>query len=199
VTASRPSQAARSLQEELQAALSCVTLARLSVSPGGFDRTPPGALPHTMRFSEQPVSLPGPARIAVAIDHHYRITQPAPGGPWRAATAAYLYALDDEHGREILAYHWHPDIAGAERIAYPHLHISHGAVDVGLLNAAQRSRQANALCPEFHRLHLPTRRIALEDVIGLLIEQFQVTPARADWSRVLQRSRERFEVTRTWV
>jgi hypothetical protein len=105
--------------------------------------------------------------------------------------------LLDEHGREILAYHWHPALAGQERVTYPHLHVGPGAVSMAMLDAAQRSRQHNALRPEFHRLHLPTRRIALEDVIRLAIEQFQVVPANPGWDQVLRDAREHFRATRT--
>jgi hypothetical protein len=152
-----------------------------------------------MTLGVLPVRLAGPARIAVTADHHYRLVPAAAGAGWRASTAAYLYSILDEHGREILAYHWHPSLTSQEQVAYPHLHIGPGAVDMALLEAAQRSRQHNPLRSEFHRLHLPTRRIALEDVVRLGIEQFHVRPARADWSCVLQRSREQFEATRTWV
>jgi hypothetical protein len=199
VARGRASHAVREFRQWLQAAISCVTAARLTVSTGGFEASPPGADPHTVSLGDLPVLLPGAARIALSVDHHYYITQPAPDRAWKVTTAAYLYALDDEHGRELFAYHWHPDVAGQEQVSYPHLHIGHGAVDVALLDAAQHSRQHNALRAEFHRLHLPTRRIALEDVIRVTIEQFQVEPARADWSRVLQRSRERFQATRSWV
>lgn len=125
--------------------------------------------------------------------------QTDPGRPWRTTTAAYLYMVYDERGREILAYHWHPAIAGQERVAYPHLHVGPGAVSMALLDAAQRSPQHNALRPEFHRLHLPTRRIALEDVIRLLVEQFQLPPAIPGWDRVLEEASERFAGNRTWV
>ena len=50
-------------------------------------------------------------------------------------------------------------------------------VDIALLTTAQLSRQRNALRAEFHRLHLPMRHIALEDVVRFTIEQFQVALA----------------------
>jgi len=195
----RASRAVRELQEWVQAALSCVTRIRPTISRRGFEPLPPEANAHAINIGEEAVPLAGPARIALSVQHYYRLTRSAPGRPWRVTTAAYLYALDDEHGREILAYHWHPSLVGQDQVSYPHLHIGHGAVDVALLDAAQRSRQHNALRQEFHHLHLPTQRMALEDVIRLAIEQFRVEPARADWSRTLQESLERFKAVRSWV
>jgi hypothetical protein len=169
------------------------------IGRNAWDPTSPGAMPHIISLGPQPTLLPGPAQIHLSVHHHYRVVQPASGRPWRTSTAAYLYALHDEHGRENIAYHWHPSLAGQDRIAYPHLHVGPGAVNFALLDAAQRSRQHNALRPEFHRLHLPTRRIALEEVIRLTIEQFHAVPAHSRWDDVLQQGTTRFEATRTWL
>ena len=125
--------------------------------------------------------------------------QSASRQPSRVSTAAYLYGLHDKYGREIMAYHWHPGLAGQVRTAYPHLHVGPGAVELLLLITAQRSPQHNALRAEFHRIHIPTRRIALEDIIRLTIEQFQVVPAPPGWDHTLQTSRDHFTSTRTWV
>src|SRR5215211_6915249 len=105
----------------MQVAVGCVTAARPMVSREGFEPTPISGLPHGIGLGARPVPLRGPARISVSVYHYYRVVRSAPGRMWRVNTAAYLYALDDEHGREIIAYHWHPSLAGQERIAYPHL------------------------------------------------------------------------------
>jgi hypothetical protein len=60
------------------------------------------------------------------------------------------------------------------------------------------SPQHNALRAELHDCHLPTRRIALEDVLRLLIEQFGVRPIRSDWGRALHDARASFQRARHW-
>jgi hypothetical protein len=129
------------------------------------------------------------------MDHHYRIIRPAAGGRWKVQTAAYYYAFDDADGHEILAYHWHPSEGG---VRFAHLHIGSGAVDAAVLLAAQRSPQHNALRPDVAAAHLPTGRVALEDIVRLAIEQFHVPPRRKAWDETLRTSRSAFEAARTW-
>ncbi len=187
--------AVREFKDWLQETLACITERPLSVSPGGYEASRPEARPHTVSFGAFPVSLAGPARIALSVDHHYRILRPTPHGRYRVQTVAYYYALDDADGREILAYHWHP---GPGNVPYPHLHVGPGAVDVALLRAAQRSPQANALRPDLANAYLPTGRVALEDVVQPAIEQFAVPAKRKEWEATLQRSRAAFEAARSW-
>ena len=110
-------------------------------------------------------------------------------------TAAYQYGVDDTNGREMFAYHWHPHVEG---VAYPHLHISRGAV-MQAFDAVRLSPSRNALQPQLADAHLPTRRIALEDVLRLLIEQFAVVPRRGDWDAALRLARRTFVRDRTWL
>jgi hypothetical protein len=49
------------------------------------------------------------------------------------------------------------------------------------------------------RVHIPTGRVALEDVIRLAVEEFHVEPRRADWNEVLIRTRQGFVEQRTWA
>jgi hypothetical protein len=92
----------------------------------------------------------------------------------------YAYKIDNwDDGDEIMAYHWHPD----ERIKYPHLHLSHGAL-------IERH--------EIREAHVPTGRIAIEDVIQFLIESFGVIPFNEEWKAVLSESRDRFRAYRSW-
>jgi hypothetical protein len=78
-------------------------------------------------------------------------------GPWKVQIVAYYYTLSNENEQEILAYHWHP--AQQSEITFPHLHIGPGVhLDPESLGEA----------------HLPTGRIAVEDVIRLAIRDFGV-------------------------
>lgn len=88
-------------------------------------------------------------------------------GAWEAAPALYYYDLRDADDREIVSYHWHPQVFG---IAFPHLHLGPGA---------------KAGRPELQTAHLPTGTVALPDVVLLAVRDFGVTPLRPDWPAVL--------------
>ena len=75
-------------------------------------------------------------------------------------------------------WHWHPEVSGRE---FCHLHVG----------AVHGDR-------ELHKLHLPTGRVSFEEVILLLLAEFDVKPAREDFGEVLADSRARFETFRTW-
>ena len=83
-----------------------------------------------------------------------------------------MYALYDVDGREVVAYHWHPE--GRSGVTTPHLHLGTGA-SVG------RRDLAGA--------HLPTGRILLEDVLRLGVAELGVRPLRRDWREILERAR----------
>lgn len=138
----------------------------------------------------------GRARFGLSVLHAYRIIRETERGWRKVHTAAHQYALDDVDGREIFAYDWHPHI---EDVPYPHLHVSHGAVRRDITAGVRLPVSQNVLQAKLGRAHLPTRRIALEDVLRLLIEQFGVQPARADWDDALREARESFKADRTWL
>ncbi|MGH2367430.1 MAG: hypothetical protein ACRDI2_04460 [Chloroflexota bacterium] len=127
--------------------------------------------------------LKGAPRLTLRVMQRYRI-MPYPDQPdeWKVSTAAYLYALETADGHEVLSYHWQPEEAG--EVIYPHLHLGPAGATGGLLH---------------RKLHLPTGRIALEDVLRLAITQMGVEPARRDWAKVLDETQARFEVAQTWA
>ena len=178
----RPSTAVNAYVERLQRAASCITDAVIVVGRGGYQ---PADAPHELTLGAGvPVRLAGTGRIALAVGQKYRIVRASGDrGPWQVEIAAYYYALDDADGREILAYHWHPRV---QKVPFPHLHISHGAVSRELLDRAQLSLSHNSLRPDLAGAHLPTRQITLDEVLRLAIEQFGVEPRRDDWDAVLQ-------------
>ena len=115
---------------------------------------------------------------------HYQVvrTDDHDRGPWKVRTAAYNYALFDA-GVEFLSYHWHPEHREEESwITYPHLHVRAQGTTGRLIQKA----------------HLPTNRIALEDVLRLAISELNVTPRRKDWNQVLTRTQSAYEKWRTW-
>lgn len=111
----------------------------------------------------------------------YRIVEAAGvRGPWKVTIDGYEYSLDDDQGHEAIAYHWHPGRGWAN---FPHVHLGAGA---------QVGRR------ELIGLHLPTERIAFEDVVWLAIHELGVRPLRLDWEGVLSASRTLFQRYRTW-
>jgi hypothetical protein len=84
----------------------------------------------------------------------------------------YQYTLRDIDGREIIAYHWHPE--GRSHVTTPHIHLGPGA-EMGRRDLA--------------RAHLPTGQVMLEDVLRFAITELGVRPLRRDWSEVLDRTR----------
>jgi len=161
----------------VQEVVRCVTYQPLRYSTNYKSAEPP----LLVLGNGDPVPLPGPGRISLTFAMHYAIVR-ATGrrGPWRTSTRGYLYGLDDADGHEILGYHWHP--YGRSPETRPHLHLGAGA-------GVRR--------PELTSAHLPTGRIAIEDVLRMTITDFGVQPLRADWQQVLAESQAAFERSRT--
>lgn len=68
-------------------------------------------------------------------------------------------------------------MAGGDVFTFPHLHISSSVL----------SERALAT------MHLPTKHLAAEDVLRLLIEEFGVRARRGDWQSVLAETRRLLE------
>lgn len=168
----------------------------LVVSPGGYAASAPDSEPHTVTFARDPILLAGSAEIFLSMNHRYRVLRPGDTGHWKVQTAAYYYELEDAEGRELLAFHWHPETV--PDVPQPHLHISRGVVAMDSLIAAGLSAQHNALRPEIAAAHIPTSRIALEQVLDLVLRHFHVPPAREDWEAVFRRTLTEFQRGRRW-
>jgi hypothetical protein len=182
---STPYEAVSNFIAPLRLAVSCVTQDVLQPHGGYHLSTRPHAL--TLGAPE-PARLKGPVQFGLTITQHYKIVETGTematveiprDRRYKVRTASYLYALEDADGREVLAYHWHPD----KKVMHPHLHLGHGA-EVG-----------HRLCAE---AHLPTERIALEALLRCAIEDLCVEPQRQDWEKVLHKTQTDFESWRTW-
>lgn len=102
-------------------------------------------------------------------------------GPWKVTTATYYYQLLNDNEKEILSYHWHPKEPNTYSL--PHLHLGSGStVTHGGLRKA----------------HLPTGRVAVEDILLLAILHLGVAPRRTDWEEVLNETKAKFEQYKTW-
>ncbi|MCU1693630.1 MAG: hypothetical protein JWM64_2721 [Frankiales bacterium] len=168
----------------LQRALSCVTDSVLVVSPGGYQLNEDGP-PHGVLLNRgDAVRLPGANKPCLHVSLHYQVVRvdDADRGPFKVRTRAYRYHVLTDDGTESMLFHWHPD--GKSTFARPHLHVG-GAL---LQRDAVISRKA----------HVPSGRVALEMVIGMLIREYAVVPRRADHEAVLDECLTRFERWRTW-
>jgi hypothetical protein len=111
---------------------------------------------------------------------HCRITETTDVlGPWRLTTSAYYYAFSTTAGEELLAFHWHPHVGPT----HPHLHVA---------------AAAKGALPHLHKRHVPTGRVALEDVLRFAIADLRAKPRRQNWKSVLARSQEGFNRGRSW-
>lgn len=98
---------------------------------------------------------------------------------YQAVVTTYLYAVNDLSGRELFAYHWHPQ--GMSHVKTPHLHIS------GTDSIQLPGRPGN---PELTRLslsraHFPTRAVELAELLRFLIRDLEAQPRKQDWAQVL--------------
>ena len=96
------------------------------------------------------------------------------------ATYAYQAGRDLDDPRPVFEYHYERD----SQSGYPrcHLHVFASPAHYPLERP-------------FPRLHLPTRRITLEQIVWHLIQEHGVQPRRDDWHDILWRHETRFRDT----
>ncbi|MDQ3620290.1 MAG: hypothetical protein M3391_09215 [Actinomycetota bacterium] len=115
--------------------------------------------------------------LRLAQNFHYEPHPDFPG-EWKVKTDRYEYSLSrtETFENELLAFHWHP---GSDPTT-PHVHV------------------ALEGHPNFHKAHVPTRRIFLEDVVRLVIEDFGVEPLCEDWAERLGDATDRVREFGSW-
>jgi len=165
--AARTARAAvRAFADACQLALSCLTLSQFNVE--GYR---PIDFPYRADLQRgQSVPL-ADAELALVVVLRYRIVE-KDATRWTVHVAGYHYELQRRDGRELVAYHWHPQ--GAGPVTWPHIHLGPAIGDLW--------RPAT-------RAHFPTGQVTIEDMVRLAIREFGVTPRRSDWDAVLQRTR----------
>lgn len=124
------------------------------------------------REGEAPIFLSAVQEFHFTPDPRYK-------GEWKVQTDAYVYHvfLGEDEADQLFAWHWHPSIRPG-----CHLHVG------------PRIGRSRAL----YRLHVPTGRVAFEEVLRFLIDEFDIRRARKDWNDILSDSQARFEAFRTW-
>ena len=171
----------------LQDALHCVTAAKIQVKGRSLNVDHAVTFQHglevTLRRSDHRSSL------LLAVTQGYRILRNSEVGEqpdFRLTITLYYYTIMSIDGREIVSFQWHPNSGGVDS---PHLHIGSLMIDTNRHDLGRR----------FSRLHLPTSRVSIEQVIEALITQFDLTPMRADWRSVLDEGLGAFTQSRTWA
>jgi hypothetical protein len=163
----------------LQLSLACVSqTAHFITGPrpiGGTDELALTTEPEKIRLpraNQEPIYLTATQNFRFEPDPDF-------AKEWKIKTDGYAYHVfvtEDEAG-QLFAWHWHPEIKlGC------HVHV--GA----------RQGKSRAL----YRLHVPSGRVAFEEVLRFLIVELDVETARKDWDGILSDSQARFEAFRTW-
>jgi len=118
-------------------------------------------------------------------DINQEIEDPRTNGTGTVTTKYYLYSVADADSKDLVGFHFHPDLT-EDPILYPHIH-------------AYAKDDKRFLSLELQRKHIPSGRVALEDVIRWLISELNVKPRRKDWDEVLTKAKARFLEIRSWA
>lgn len=104
----------------------------------------------------------------------------------RFSTKFYLYSVRDQNQDALISFHYHPEINDDNPIQFPHIHVYTHA-----------DERFTAL--DFQKRHIPSGRIALEDIVRWLISEFAITPLRSNWNEILTETKARFIQKRSWI
>jgi hypothetical protein len=164
-----PHQAVDSFIRPIQLAISCVSN-DVVVHGGDYTLRKPCGL---QVGKQGTIKLRGGLYLKVQLNYEIINDSNVQGG-YKVNTTAYSYAILDRHEKDLVRYDWHPNI---DNIPYPHIHVEDS---------------------KLKKHHLPTSRIALEQVLRLLITQCGVKAKKKDWSAVLTRGLRAFEDHCSW-
>lgn len=175
-----PAEAVSVFLEPIQAAVSCLGTAKITLSPrgrGGLD------IVHLLSVnSGSAMKIDKGLTFDVRLRYEIIRTSQSEIHPFRVTTRAYLHAVAAAGGNELITAHWHP--TGASSITGPHYHMG-----------------VAALAPDgvfTPRAHIPSPRVSVETMVRLCIEQFGCQAVRDDWREVLDRCEDNFTKHRSW-
>jgi hypothetical protein len=155
--------------EALHSTLSCVAETHFYMK-GGKDNV-------RLLLLQTPAVLECGPRLLLDVTHRFSLEDDARSTSRRRVTSQeYIYDIRDaESERTLLAFHWHP--LGISRVRGHHAHIKfEGAVSSTLLS----------------KIHLPTSRVLLEDVVQFCIEELGAKPQHSHWQDVLEDNRAEY-------
>jgi len=129
-----------------------------------------------------PVPLNARPDLYLSFTQQYKVIKDPENGPFRVTTLYYSYAIETQDAQEIVGYHWHPD--GVSPVRFPHLHLG-PAARVGMEDLRSKA-------------HLPTGRVAFEEIVEFLIATFSVQPDRSLWQEIVEQTKSLFGKHKTW-
>lgn len=184
--AKTPAAARKRYVRFIQLPLTCLTKAIWVVGP-----SPEGGDDLSLLLSADPILLrrkDGPRLLFSASQRFELIENPRYEGEWKASTLAYIYEvklhpedIESDDDVELIGWHWHPRTTPDR--PEPHMHV--------------RTEYA-PLDGQLAKVHLPTGRVAFEEVIRFLFCELDVVPERDDWEKVIGETEQRFKEFRTW-
>lgn len=132
------------------------------------------------------------SKLYMELDQHVRVIKVVTdkGDRFRVSTIKYVYAIYKTIDDAFVGWHYHPDLEG---VKIPHMHIYDKNSD--------EEKKAGCKPHIVHNMHLPSGRVALEDVIAFAITELNVVPEKKradDWQKVLTETSARFENNKTW-
>jgi hypothetical protein len=136
-------------------------------------------------FTQNPARLSN-SQYSLFMIQHYRIVRDGrTPGSFKVKTLRYQYNIERSNdAQELICFHWEGDTA---KNPVPHIHIGFAAKP--------------ASCPFGNRTHIPSGRVALEDVVSFVIAELQVEPTeirRHTWQPILQAARDVFFRFKSW-
>jgi hypothetical protein len=149
---------------------------------------PQGEWVLTLPNAGRPIQLrreDGSACLLVASQRFVIMRDPGNEGEYKTSTREYIYKLWDgaEASREpVVEWHWHP----SRGTRHPHMHARPPAAKPSFGEA-------------FDKHHLPTARVAFEQVVRFLIGDLKVEPQVGDWEVRLDEALAAHELWRSWT
>ncbi len=168
---------------ELQKIVSCVASEVCYVYPNNSGRQVL-AWSGTDPSDPQPLMLKRKNNSKLFIDISQEIQQPNARNDYLVSTKSYMYSILDAEKKDLIGFHYHPELDD-DPVMHPHIHV--------YADADKRFADFN-----LHKRHIPSGRVALEDVIEWLIVELEVKALRSNWQQILQTTRKKFKRICTW-
>lgn len=183
-------EAYRNYINPLQAALNCITAARLTLRKGEELIL---NVPFSVALNDMdPVRLKGVTQIDFTAGQIARIikTDDVDRGPYKVSTVRYFYTFwtTGDQPEEILSFQWAPEETGPGVVSFPHLHIGPAII----------SDETAVRPKDLHKAHIPTGRVSIEAIVRLAITELGVPPQKRRWERILNQSESVFTEWKTW-
>jgi hypothetical protein len=188
-----PYQAAQNFRQPIQDAISCIASAKVILG-SNYDPSP---VEHALELGAGDprgiVFVNGALTLGLIVQITFDIVE-APGelGPWKVRTLAYNFELTQADGTQLFAFQWHPR---GPNVLTPHLHLPKDSE----MNRVASERLS--LPKTLSKVHLPTGRVCVEEVIRFAIDDLGVEPMadrRTGWRDILREGQERHERWRQW-